>query len=139
MINKKIEDITIDDIKLLIDNGVVENKKLEYKKQLDINSDGEKKEFLADISSFANTNDGDIIFGVEESSEEKVPVAMDGIEYKTEDELIRRIEDILRDSIKPRITNKEYKFLRLSEKMCILIIRIYKSKQLPHRIEFKRS
>lgn len=61
MINKKINDITIDDIQSLIDNSACESKLLEYKKELKIESDSDKKEFLADISSFANCTGGDFI------------------------------------------------------------------------------
>lgn len=71
MINKKIDDITIDDIKLLIVNSVCESKSLEYKKELHIENDADKKEFLADVSSFANSTGGDIIFGIEEDDNDK--------------------------------------------------------------------
>ena len=55
MINKKLEDIIIEDLRQLIDNNVIEKKTLEYKSQLPGNTDLAKKEFLADVSSFANT------------------------------------------------------------------------------------
>ena len=71
LFDKKIENINIEDIESLIENSVCENKNLDYKRELHIDTDSDKKEFLADISSFANSNGGDIIFGIEEDSKEK--------------------------------------------------------------------
>jgi hypothetical protein len=45
----------------LQNSGVQEGKTLEYKRELPGGSDQDKREFLADVSSFANTEGGDII------------------------------------------------------------------------------
>ena len=45
MIDKKIEDITKEDLIELINNKVQENKTLDYKSKLSIGQDGEKKNF----------------------------------------------------------------------------------------------
>lgn len=137
MINKKIDDITIDDIKLLIDNSVCESKSLEYKKELHIENDADKKEFLADVSSFANSTGGDIIFGIEEDDNDKVPINIVGIPYDNEDKLIRRLEDFIRQSIQPIILNIEYKAIEVNEQSYILIIRIPQSIVAPHRVEYR--
>lgn len=137
MINKKINDITVDDINSLVENSVCESKTLDYKKELHIDSDSDKKEFLADISSFANSTGGDIIFGIEEDSIDKIPTNIVGIPYENEDKLIRRIEDFIRQSIQPIILNIEYKVIELKKDNCILIIRIPQSLISPHRIEYK--
>lgn len=137
MINKKIKDITIEDIKLLVENSVCESKTLDYKKELHLDSDSDKKEFLADISSFANSTGGDIIFGIEEDSEDKIPTNIVGIPFENEDKLVRRIEDLIRQSIQPIILNIEYKVIEIKKDTCILIIRIPQSSISPHRVEFK--
>ena len=59
MINKKLEDIKPEDLQNLIVNGVSESKTIEYKSELPLNTGDAKKEFLADVSSFANTSCGD--------------------------------------------------------------------------------
>ncbi len=56
MIYKDIEQITEKDIQTLKDNSVLECKTLEYKLILTDNTDSQKQEFLADVSSFANAN-----------------------------------------------------------------------------------
>jgi hypothetical protein len=45
-------------------NGVAEGRQLDYKEQLPISSDDDKREFLGDVTSFANTAGGDLIYGV---------------------------------------------------------------------------
>lgn len=137
MLNKKINTITLDDVKSLIDNSVCENKNLDYKKELHLDTDAEKKEFLADISSFANSTGGDIIFGIEEDDVDKIPINITGIPYDNEDKMIRRLEDFIRQSIQPVILNIEYQIIRIDEQSCILIIRIPQSLIAPHRVEFK--
>lgn len=53
MIAKDIEEITEEVLQALIDNKVSEQKTIEYKQALPGNSEKDKKEFLADVSSFA--------------------------------------------------------------------------------------
>ena len=50
---------------------------------------------------------------------------------------MRRIEDFIRQSIKPIILNIEYKVIEVEKGTCILIIRIPQSLISPHRVEFK--
>lgn len=137
LLNKKIEEITIDDIESLVNNSVCENKHLDYKRELHIDTDSDKKEFLADISSFANSNGGDIVFGIEEDNIEKVPTKIVGIPYENDDVLIRKLEDFIRQSIQPIILNIEYKVIEIADNKCILIIRVPQSLIAPHRVEYK--
>jgi len=64
MIQKQIDAISKSDIDELIANSDNESKTLEHKQELPGNSDKDKKEFLADVSSFANASGGDILYGV---------------------------------------------------------------------------
>ena len=66
MIAKNLELITLDDIKDLVTNNVLEGRTLEYKSAPPDNSDSSKKEFLANVSSLANTIGGDLVFGITE-------------------------------------------------------------------------
>jgi predicted HTH transcriptional regulator len=66
MLTIDINSVVFEDIKRLKDNSVPESKTLEYKKDLTLKNDYNKKEFLSDISAFANTSGGDIIYGIKE-------------------------------------------------------------------------
>ncbi len=135
--NKKIEEIQIEDIQSLIDNAVCESRSLDYKQELHIDTDGDKKEFLADVSSFANSVGGDIIFGVEEDNIDKISTNICGIPYENDDKLIRRIEDLIRQSIQPVILNIQFKFIDIGNNKCVFIIQIPQSIISPHRVEYK--
>jgi hypothetical protein len=50
--NKPVHSITEPDLEELITNQTAEGKSVEYKISLSLSSDEEKKEFLADISSW---------------------------------------------------------------------------------------
>ena len=88
MLNKPLEQITLDDFQQLIDDGEQEGKTIDYKqamyrvdpltkeerkslsdekkKRRQEDRDGQIKEFLKDISSFANTVGGHLIIGMVE-------------------------------------------------------------------------
>jgi hypothetical protein len=133
---ENIEEITERDLQGLIDNHVLELKKLEYKETLTINTEGEKKEFLADISSFANTTGGDIIYGIAEGPTHE-PVTFVGLDITDIDELKLRLDSIIRDGIQPRIPNIHIKEIALQTNQYIIIIRIPKSWLNPHMVVFR--
>ncbi len=137
MIDKKLEEIEIADLQRLIDNGVGESKTIEYKGELNTGTEGERKEFLADGSSFANAFGGDLIFGIAEDRGTNLPSEITGIQMKSEDELIRQIESMLRDSIEPRIPEVSFKAVLLHDDVYVLVIRIAQSFSAPHRVTYK--
>lgn len=134
MINKQIDKIDIDDLKQLQSNAVIEGKTIEYKQQLPSNSDADRKEFLADISSFSNTSGGDLIFGITE--ENGSPKSIDGVEIENVDQEIRKYENIIRDGIDPRIIVST-RAINISNGKFVLIFRMEKSWVGPHRVIFK--
>ena len=79
MIKKDIDQITEEDLQALIDNSVLEIKTIEYKQSLPSNAESAKKEFLADVSSFANASGGDIIYGIVEDKETGTPKSLEGL------------------------------------------------------------
>ena len=50
------------------------HKTIEYKAELHIDTGDDRKEFLADVTSFANSNGGDLIYGIQEDREKISPV-----------------------------------------------------------------
>jgi Schlafen, AlbA_2 len=143
MISKPIDSITKEDIDALVSNEVCENRTLDYKETLPGNSDGEKYEFLADVSSFANSSGGDILYGVREKREEGrqtgIPEAAVGLNGITADTAIQRLDAIMRDGIAPRIGNVQIVSVPGFENAPILLVRIPKSWLSPHMIVKRES
>jgi hypothetical protein len=137
MFAKNIDQITEEDLQALIDNSVLEDKTIEYKQSLLGNSDSDKKEFLADISSFANASGGDLIYGILEDKDTGIPKKLEGLTIENVDQEIRRLDSMIRDGIEPRILGIIIKPVRLSNSKTALIIRIPKSWINPHRVSFK--
>jgi predicted HTH transcriptional regulator len=101
VIPKPFEIIAENDLLALITNGVSEGRTIDYKRELPGNSDGDKKEFLADVSSFANTSGGDLIFGMDEV--EGLPTQLVGFQSVNADLEVRRLDSILSSGLDPRI------------------------------------
>src|SRR5260370_13983943 len=101
MIQKRLDDITEDDLLALVSNAVSEGRTIDYKRELPGNSDGDKKEFLADVSSFANTSGGDLVFGIDE--DQGLPTQIPGFESADLDLEVRRLDSILASRLAPRV------------------------------------
>lgn len=137
MIPKDIDQITEADLQELIENSVAERKTIEYKRELPGNKDSDKKEFLADVSSFANASGGDIIYGMEE--ENSLPKELKGFDIDKIDinSEILRLEQLMTSGIRPRIVGHKIREVSLSGNRVALIIRLPKSWQSPHRVAFQ--
>src|SRR5689334_8563616 len=99
--DKSIEQIAAADLERLVINGVSESRSLEYKETLPGGSDQDKKEFLADVTSFANAIGGDLVYGVREARDESgkptgTPEAVVGLDVPNFDQAIQRLENVLR-------------------------------------------
>jgi len=101
MMLKPVGQITEDDINSLLTNGVPELT-LEYKRDLPGTADADKREVLADVSTFANTQGGDLLYGIDEAA--GIPTTITGIVSPDLDVELLRLESLLRDGLEPRIT-----------------------------------
>lgn len=131
MITKKLENIEVADLDSLVQNNVQENKSLEYKAELPGNTYDSKKEFLADISSLANTDGGDMLFGVQEA--DGVPQANFGISIPSVDAEIARLENIIREGVSPRFS-VQIRDIEIEGGKHVLIVRTKASLEGPHRV-----
>lgn len=133
--DKPFDDVTEADLLSLVENQVAERKTIEYKRELPSNTDDAKKEFLADITSFANASGGFLIFGIPEES--GLPTEITGISCRNPDQEILRLENIIRDGIKPRISGLSTRAILLNSGLYIIIHRIPRSWSLPHVVDYK--
>ena len=64
--DRNLSDLTDADVRLLVESGVGEHLRLEYKRELYGNRDADNKEFLKDICMFANAGGGILLIGIDE-------------------------------------------------------------------------
>ena len=134
MIPKPFDQIAEADLLALITNGVSEGRTIEYKRELPGNSESDKKEFLADVSSFPNTTGGDLIFGMDEV--DGLPTQLTGFQSINSDAELQRLESILASGLEPRIRYSA-KIIPCQGGLKALIIRAERSWIGPHRVVFK--
>lgn len=134
-LEKSFNEISEADIRQLVEDKISERKTIEYKGALPENKYDSKKEFLADVSSFANTIGGHLLYGIQE--ENGIPISLDGISDKDIDGEILRLENLLRDSIQPRIQGVSIRAVNTDSSNPILLIRIPQSWSRPHVVNFQ--
>lgn len=61
------------------------------------------------VTSFANTQGGDLLIGIEEK--EGLPISILGVQYEDTDKEKLRLLDIFRNNIEPRVANAEIEFV----------------------------
>jgi len=133
--NKEIKNIDESDLQSLIDDQVSEGKIIDYKEEIVGNADNDKKEFLADVSSFSNSSGGYLIYGIKESN--GLPTEIVGLDISNIDAEINRLENIIRDGIEPRIPGIIVQSIKLQTLKTIILIHIPRSWALPHMVTFK--
>jgi Putative DNA-binding domain len=125
-----LDKITEEDLDALISAGVPESPIIEYKRETYDYSDGDKREFLADVSSFANTIGGDIVIGVDESN--GLPTSIAPLAGDI-DAGIRRLGSISLAGLEPRITNLRIRSVPVAGGH-VIIVRVPRSLIPPHRV-----
>lgn len=138
MFQKPPEQILEADLQELIDNGVLEQRSLEYKAALPGHKDSDKIEFLADVSSLANSDGGDIVYGLS-CNKDGTPAALCGIDSDNLDQAILRLDSIVRDGLSPRLVRPRLRAIPLQSGKHALLLRIDRSWSGPHMIAFQRN
>ena len=132
-----IHSINEEILQKLVDDEVIERKGLDYKKELHLENGDDKKEFLSDVESFANSYGGTIIIGIPEDRETGKPISLDGVAIDNPDQAVLRLESIIRDGIEPRISGIRIHIIPLSNGKKAIVIGIPRSWTGPHRVRFK--
>ncbi len=127
--------LTENDLKLLLESKPSEGKTLDYKEKISLAKDKDKKEFLADVSSFANASGGSLIVGIKEK--DRIPTEICGTTLEDRNQDLLTIETIIKDGIAPRIQGLQVIDIKLSNGKFVLVIKIPKSWSSPHMITYK--
>ena len=132
MLNKPIDSITETDLLALIANGVPESKQVEYKRELPDNSDGGKVKFLRSVTAFANTQGGDLVYGMEAT--DGIPKRLTPLVMPSIDQVLQRLEGLCADGVDPRLLGVQYQFVPLTDGGHVLVVRVTKSWGAPYRV-----
>jgi hypothetical protein len=132
LLAKRIGELTEDDLAQLIATQESESRILDYKRDTIGVGDKDRYEFLADISSFANSSGGELILGIDETN--GLPSQLVGINVSNVDQEILRLEQMARTGIRPLIHGIETRAIPLKNAKPAIVIRIPKSWAAPHQI-----
>jgi hypothetical protein len=144
MITKPVELVTKADIDSLIANEVREGRTLDYKETLPSGSEKDRKEFLRDVISFANAGGADLIFGVSERRDTDgkttgIPDSAKGLAGINGDLEIRRLDDIVKNGVAPRITGIRIAVIEGFPDGPVLLLRVPRSWAAPHMLTLQTT
>lgn len=132
MIEKPLDQVTEEDLQALVAQRRAEGRRLDYKLELSLAGSEASKEFLADVISFSNTDGGDLIIGIRD--EDGTAAEVVGIPPGDMDENITRIENLVRDSVEPRLPGFHIHTVPLADGRTVLVLRMPASLVAPHRV-----
>jgi len=119
----------------LVANDVSESRTLEYKRDLpDPKGKESKREFLADVASFANAQGGDLLYGID--APKGIAETIVGVEIADPDAELRRWEDVIQDGVEPRLPGLRLLWIPIANSRGVMLIRVPTSPIGPHRVVF---
>ena len=133
--NKPASALTEADLLVLVEAAVPEDRHLEYKRELPGGNDEAKREFLADVSAFANTGGGTILYGVEEQG--GVAHALPGVAPADLDAEARRLGQLLQSGLDPRLPSVFIHPVPLAVSTpghYVLVVEVPRSLAAPHMV-----
>lgn len=137
MLDRPIDAIDEALLASLVNNQVGERRDLEFKRDLPGQEPDNIREFLADVTSLANSNGGDLIFGIEEA--EGVAAGLPGVAIGNADDEILRLEQIIRTNVDPRLIGIRTHYVPFAAGNGALVIRVPRGLQPPHRVTYRNS
>lgn len=132
--DKPLDQIQESDLNALVEDSEREGLRLEYKRDQYQWNDAGTREFLADVSSFANSRGGLLLVGVEE--EDGCATEVTGVPGEVDEEL-QRMNAKLESGIEPRIPSVETRAIPLTAGSHVFAIRVPYSWARPHVVSFK--
>lgn len=133
---QSLDQVDADFLQKLCDDRCPESQTLEFKRVLPGNSDKDKHELSKDVSCLANTDGGDLVYGVEESDGAACSLAP--ITGELADAAVRRIAQVLDASIEPRIQGLRIQCVDILGGYAVLI-RVPASFDGPHSIRINQN
>lgn len=124
--NKIISEIKYEDLEKLIKNNISEGWFIEYKSSFPKN-----KKIADSIASFANSEGGWYIVGIEEKENESSPSEIVGIDIEDNKKPTDKITNIIKDNITP-IPYFESRIVNIAKNKVVLIVQVFEGHDAPY-------
>ncbi len=138
MIDRPLDQITLEDIEALVAFKRSESRTLDFKESFPAGDHKGVRDFLADVTAFANSDGGDIVVGVREDKN-GVACEVVGIDRAGLDRELRRIDDQLHSLVDPRVPQFAVHELVRPDGTAVLVMRVGASLLAPHRVAHDKS
>ena len=126
------------DVQRLITDRVQEGPHLDFKRDLPAAWDNSARhELLADVTAFANSGGGDIVYGVDENEAAEASVICPQT-LASVDQEVRRLQDFLLNLAEPRLPGVQVHAVPINEAGKpghVLVVRVPQSWAAPHRVK----
>ena len=147
VLSKPADQITLSDIKSLIESEVPEGGQIEFKESLPTKKDSvdpwmsggghigdrAKKEILEEAVAFANAHGGALLLGIGESGT-KPPVAVKISPVPRCTELAECLKLVFRDCVEPQLPRIEVFAVPTKDDGGVVVVRVGRSRLSPHRV-----
>lgn len=121
---------TLEELQAIIDRGLTENIHLEFKRSDALMNDKARNEVSKDVSAFANSDGGVIIYGIAE--EDHKPSSLDGgVDHEKWPK--ERLEDIIQSNVAPRLEGLRISQITLSAERSAYVVSVPRSERGPHQ------
>lgn len=140
MLDKPVHQLEEKDIVQVVVDQVPEGKTLDYKQALPGNEAKERVRFLADVTAMANAAGGLLLYGIAEKRDGRdttgIPEDVPGLDINADME-VRRLDNMVSQSVKPRIHGVQFHAIRLSNGKTVLAVKVPRSWNAPHVVEYE--
>ncbi|PCJ54621.1 MAG: hypothetical protein COA79_21805 [Planctomycetota bacterium] len=115
-----LQDITEDQLNSLLLLKIPESAQIEYKSEIKMGSDKDKRELCKDVSALANSQGGYLFFGISETND--IPSDIPGITFN--DTTSQQLFQIIMSGITPRIQSLVDHVINLKNGLQVLVLKI---------------
>ena len=136
-IDKQILEISEADLRALITDGVREGKTIEFKREINLADNDAQRKFFASVASFANTQGGDMVFGM--NAKDSIPTDICPLPSFNQDTDLIRLRDKIRAHIEPKVYGFHFQPIPLAAGGHALVLRIPRTWVGAHMVTFQND